>query len=69
MKYYASYRYAYGNEHRLEEFDRLDDILALVKRASDDEYAGYRDLVVIWGEKLEFEPCKIVESYRIKKSS
>jgi len=67
-KYFASYRNAYGNSHELKEFDKLDDVLALVKRA-DDEFQGIRQLVVIYGEQLEFEPCEIVKSYRIKESS
>ncbi len=66
MKYYAFYIFAYGYEHRIEVFDELDEVLAFVKKASDDTV--YRDLVVIHGDRLEFEPCKGVESYRIKES-
>ena len=64
-KYFAFSTWAYGNEPRREEFDKLDDVLALVKKAADED-AGYLNLVVIEGRKLEFEPCKIVESYRVK---
>lgn len=64
-KYFVFYTYAYGSESRREEFDKLDEVLALVKNAADED-TGYRNLVVIVGRKLEFEPCKVVESYRVK---
>ena len=64
-KFYAFYTWVYGMEYRREEFDDEKDVLAFVKRANDPT-DGVRGLTVIYGQKLEFEPCKVVESYRIK---
>jgi hypothetical protein len=66
-KFFASYEWAYGREHRLEEFANANDVLALVKKAHEED-SVYRQFVVIYGEKLEFEPCEIVQSFRIKES-
>jgi hypothetical protein len=62
-RYFAFW--GYGSSASRKEFDRLADVLDLVKKAAENEY-GYRDLVIIEGRKLEFEPAKVVEVWRVK---
>jgi hypothetical protein len=63
--YHAFYVWAYGNERKYECFADEASMLAMVKRANDPD-DGVRDLKIVSGELLEFEPCQIVESWRIK---
>jgi hypothetical protein len=65
-KYFIFYRQAFGNGHVHLETSKLEDVLALVKKAENPDESGFREFVVIEGHKLEFEPHTVVETYRVK---
>lgn len=66
-KFHAFWVNPYHMTRETAEFeaDALESVLALVKKnATEDD--NVRGLVVIWGERLEFEPATVVQTYRIK---
>ncbi len=46
--------------------DQLQPVLDLVKENAKEHSGNVRGLKVIWGEELEFEPCEVVQTYRVK---
>lgn len=64
-RFYAFYTYSVGNERRREEFDRAEDVLELVRKANEPD-SPYLGLVVIAGQKLEFEPYEKITAWRVK---
>ena len=66
-KFHAFYITAVGHEPQYMVLDKVDEVLALVKKANDPDYSNIRNLRVIWGQLLEFEPATVVETYRIKR--
>jgi len=67
--YHASYVQAVGMQMKTVSTHDFEVIHDLVKQSKPDEdgYCNIYSLTVIWGEKLEFEPLKIVERWGIKK--
>jgi hypothetical protein len=66
-KYHAFYIWAYGYESRYECLDNEKDMLELVRKAREpDDNHGYRNLRIIYGDLLEFEPIEIVKSWKVK---
>jgi len=49
-----------GLSHK-EVFDR--DEVTEIRRQADSGF--YEDLVVVWGELVEFEPTEVVKTYKI----
>lgn len=66
-KFYVFYTWAYGYNHIRKVFDTEKDLLEFIKETKEDERA-YRNLIVIRGEEVEFEPHTVVETWRIKES-
>lgn len=64
-RYHAFWVNPYGSKRERLSTHDLDKILQLRLR-QDSEGSDVRDLVVIYGDVLEFEPVRIVDSYRIK---
>ncbi len=70
-KFYAFYVWPYGNEAKREEFNTAAEVEAFYKKAmdstsgSDEGMSDYRNLIIIYGEPVQFEPAKIVEAWRI----
>jgi hypothetical protein len=65
-RYFAFYDGTYGNENFRQEFDKIEDVLALVKKITDEDFLRRQVLIVIEGHKLEFEPHTVVETFRVK---
>jgi len=65
MKFYVFYTYAYGMHPQQRVFEKKEELLAFIQEAMDD-ISAYRDLTVIYGKKLEFEPAVVIQSYKIK---
>lgn len=67
-KFYVIYiRGVGGGGYRMDEFQDEESLLSFIKKVKEEGEELYRDVVVIYGSEVEFEPAKIVESWRIKK--
>jgi hypothetical protein len=70
LRYHCFYVEPVGHVRKYIAHDQIDPVLALVKeneRGKDPaDYSNVRDLRVILGQEVEFEPAKVVETYRIK---
>ena len=63
-EFHAFYKKAYGNDSVYLATEDETKIIELVKASHDG--GNVRDLRVVYGQLLEFEPAKVVETYRIK---
>jgi len=64
-KFHAFWMNGIGNIPEYASFDDEKPVLDLVKKAKEEDSSIY-GLRVIYGEYLEFEPVKIVDSWKIK---
>lgn len=65
IRYYAFYVDAIGARPKQQQFDQEEHLLDFVRDAMDPDN-NYRNLVVIRGERLEFEPYTQITAWRIK---
>lgn len=65
-KFYVFYTWAYGYEHRRKVFHTEEELLEFIKKTKEDD-SPYRRLIVIRGREVDFEPVKVVETWRIKR--
>jgi hypothetical protein len=65
VAYHVFYVWAYGNHPRYESFHDKIKLLEFVSKAKLED-SGYRDLYVIQGTLLEFEPCEVVKTWKVK---
>lgn len=63
--YFAFWNNGYGQTPKSEEFKDQKKLLEFITKAKADP-DGHRDLIVIQGIEVEFEPHLIVQSWRIK---
>jgi hypothetical protein len=67
-RYHCFYIEAVGLNAKYVCFDSEAEMLELVFKANS-EWSGYRNLHVVYGRALEFEPAKVVEAWRVKGAS
>lgn len=68
-QYHCCYVNEYGESMAYVVHDTIAPVLELVKQADPDPGDGYPKvckLVVIHGEKVEFEPAVVVKTYKVK---
>jgi hypothetical protein len=64
--FHVFYTEAVGLRPVHKEFMDERELLAFVTTANDPDFSNVQNLRVVYGELLEFEPAKVIESYRIK---
>lgn len=70
LRYHCFYVEPVGYVRKYIAHERIEPVLELVKldelNRMSGEYSNVAELRVIWGLLVEFEPAKVVETYRIK---
>lgn len=62
-QYHATYLYSREPRY-LTTYD--DNAIVALRKSADGEYPSITNLVVVYGVLIEFEPAKVVETYKIK---
>ena len=67
-RFFAFYTEPVGARRVMKEFDDEVAVLALVQEANkpEHEYRSVSGLIVIYGERLEFEPYEKVTAWRVR---
>lgn len=66
LKFHVFYRQVYGNQRFHQTFDGAVEMLEIITKIKGSD--SYDDLLVIYGETVEFEPVEIVKAWTIKES-
>lgn len=66
-RYHVFYTQAVGNQSVYETFETGQDVLDFIAMArKNGDESPYRNVRVIFGAEMEFEPVKVVQLWRFK---
>lgn len=67
-QYHCFWVNPFGMDRQYKVFGDLEPVLDLVKENEKDadDFSRVRNLVVIYGERLDFEPAVVVQTFKVK---